>query len=262
MNVEGSYEMWYSGQSYADNVRIGLATSPDGFSWTKHSGNPVLDVGPPGAWDSAYIYAMSVVKKADRLLMWYWGASDHAGGTERIGLATSHACSPRTLKESALTKLESALSFDPGDDDLVQAIDYLHMSLGDERGKELGSEVMWTDDWHVGEEKGVDTFQYEEEVIDKLDAYVLNDDNIDTGVASIIDSVRDKLYEADKSIAEKAIEEAEAAGGVPSDIDKAKELYKEAVDTYATGTYAHTSPKLSDVIDLFEEAWEKAVNSH
>jgi len=87
---ESSYLMWYSGQQ-SSTVRVGLATSPDGFSWTKQSGNPVLDVGPPETWDSAYIFAMSVVKKADRLLMWYWGASDHTGGTERIGLATSHA---------------------------------------------------------------------------------------------------------------------------------------------------------------------------
>lgn len=133
---------------------------------------------------------------------------------------------------------------------------------GDDRGKELGSEVTWIDDWHVDKEKGVDTFQYEEEAIDKLDAYVLNNDNIDTGVAPLIDSVREKLYETDKSIAEKAIEEAETAGGIPSDIDEAKELYKEAVDMYVAGTYAHTSPKLSDIIGIFEEAWEKAVGSY
>lgn len=91
MNLEGSYKMWYSGQSYADNVRIGLATSSDGLTWTKGASNPVLDVGPPAAWDSAYVYATSIVKEADRLLMWYWGSSDPAGGTVRIGLATTLA---------------------------------------------------------------------------------------------------------------------------------------------------------------------------
>lgn len=173
-----------------------------------------------------------------------------------------YQATPRWLKLDAIKKLEAALTLDPGDDDLIQAIDYLHMSLGDDRGKELGSEVIWIDDWHIDEIKGVDTFQYEEAASDKLDAYLLNDENIDTGVAPIINTVKEKLYEADRLLAEKAIEEAEAAGGVPTDIDKAKELYQQAVDTYAVGTHAHTSPKLSDVMDLFEEAWEKAAGSY
>ena len=86
---ETCYQMWYSGQQ-GSTVRIGLATSPNGFSWTKYSANPILDVGPPGAWDSAYILAMSTVEKADKLMMWYWGGSDPAGRTERLGLATSY----------------------------------------------------------------------------------------------------------------------------------------------------------------------------
>jgi predicted GH43/DUF377 family glycosyl hydrolase len=85
-----SYQMWYSGQQFPSAVRVGLATSPDGFSWSKHGENPVLDIGPPGTWDSSYVFATSIVEKDDKLLMWYWGGSDPAGGTERIGLATSY----------------------------------------------------------------------------------------------------------------------------------------------------------------------------
>jgi hypothetical protein len=40
----GIYKMWYGGHSAAgqDASKIGYATSPDGLTWTKHPGNPVV----------------------------------------------------------------------------------------------------------------------------------------------------------------------------------------------------------------------------
>ena len=79
------YSMYYTGQDYSKN-RVGLATSPDGLEWSKYEDNPVLDTGLPGSWGSAYIFAASIVRRDDSLLMWYWGSE---GTTEQIGLATS-----------------------------------------------------------------------------------------------------------------------------------------------------------------------------
>ena len=94
----GLYRMWYTGQSWATN-RIGLATSSDGYSWSKYEANPVLDVGPSGAWDSGYVLATTVLEENGNLLMWYWGSTYQAGGNVQIGLAMAvHAGYYLTVK--------------------------------------------------------------------------------------------------------------------------------------------------------------------
>ena len=56
------YLMYYTGVDTNEIERVGLATSPDGATWTKydnpttlsvpyHQSDPVLDLGPGGAWD-------------------------------------------------------------------------------------------------------------------------------------------------------------------------------------------------------------------
>ncbi len=79
------YEMYYAGQSNSDIVQIGLATSTDGVSWTKHDGNPILPVGSVGAWDSHALTPGSVVFNCGTYRMWYQGMD----GSWRIGLAYS-----------------------------------------------------------------------------------------------------------------------------------------------------------------------------
>ena len=93
-----SYLMWYSGQR-GSTVRIGLATSSDGLLWSKYYGNPVIDVGPSGTWDAAYVFASTIVERSNKLLMWYWGGSDPAGRTEQIA--------------PILSVYPNSLSFDP-----------------------------------------------------------------------------------------------------------------------------------------------------
>jgi uncharacterized repeat protein (TIGR01451 family) len=71
---EGStYHLWYTG---ADGVtsRIGHATSSNGTNWTKDPANPVLDIGPPGAWDWLEAYAPNVVAY-NGYLLWYSGGT-------------------------------------------------------------------------------------------------------------------------------------------------------------------------------------------
>jgi len=79
------YKMWYSGYE-GSNSRIGLATSNDGVTWTKHAGNPVLDLGPAGQWDATNVGGPAVIKHEGQYYMWYFGRN---GFPASIGLATS-----------------------------------------------------------------------------------------------------------------------------------------------------------------------------
>ena len=52
----GQFRMWYDGQVYGVARHVGYATSDDGYTWTKHAGNPILehhgavDVDRVGDW--------------------------------------------------------------------------------------------------------------------------------------------------------------------------------------------------------------------
>lgn len=81
------FKMWYRGVDGSGMRRIGLATSPDGVTWTKHPANPILAPGSPGAWDESQIESTRVIKDGDLYKMWYTGIDEI--GTKRIGLATS-----------------------------------------------------------------------------------------------------------------------------------------------------------------------------
>lgn len=71
---EGGFRMWYAGWD-GTNTRIGTATSQDGVVWTKDAANPVLDVGPAGAWDEAYVLAPTVLADDGVYRMWYEGSA-------------------------------------------------------------------------------------------------------------------------------------------------------------------------------------------
>nr|MDO8134773.1 hypothetical protein [Candidatus Njordarchaeum guaymaensis] len=65
-----TYKMWYSGFD-GGSWRIGYATSSDGITWTKHPGNPVLDLGTSGSWDDAGVSTPWVIKEDSTYMMWY-----------------------------------------------------------------------------------------------------------------------------------------------------------------------------------------------
>ncbi len=101
-SVAGQYEMWYSGVGYGPglpsgtHVSVGRATSIDGSVWIKDSlHNPVLDIGPAGAFDDGWVAVPAVRKTFGQYEMWYIGAScsdynaDSTLDTSRVGLATS-----------------------------------------------------------------------------------------------------------------------------------------------------------------------------
>ena len=81
----GEWRMYYNGWGNSEPARIGLATSPDGINWTKHPSNPLLEPGPPGAWDESHIWANCICRDVDDWYLWYTGQPGY-----QIGLATSN----------------------------------------------------------------------------------------------------------------------------------------------------------------------------
>ncbi len=76
---EEKYKMWYAAfDDNKDTYRIGYATSPDGINWTKHKGNPVINVGniETHEWDAASVADPMVIKEDGVYRMWYSGAGD------------------------------------------------------------------------------------------------------------------------------------------------------------------------------------------
>ena len=87
-----SFMMWYSGEDNLGTTTIGLATSTDGVSWSRYSGNPVLKVGAPGQWDSGSVNEAAVIRDGAQYKMWYSGALYFGNGSiqkYQIGYATS-----------------------------------------------------------------------------------------------------------------------------------------------------------------------------
>lgn len=80
----GGYKLYYSGYD-GRTWRIGLATSADGVTWTKHP-TPVLKLGGADAFDSMGQDSPTVHFDGRRYRMWYEG---YDGSTNRIGLAVS-----------------------------------------------------------------------------------------------------------------------------------------------------------------------------
>jgi predicted GH43/DUF377 family glycosyl hydrolase len=81
---------FYEGQdkpfSEGGHERIGMAVSVDGFTWEKGADNPILDVGPEGAWDSVVAKLPAVTRLGTVYYMFYSGRNEHV---KQIGLATS-----------------------------------------------------------------------------------------------------------------------------------------------------------------------------
>ena len=74
------FKMWYGGHD-GSTWRVGYATSSDGVSWTRFPGNPVLDVGPVGAWDESAVSHPSVFRLNGLYYMYYTNAWDATQGS-------------------------------------------------------------------------------------------------------------------------------------------------------------------------------------
>ncbi len=81
------FYLYYLGQDRADRQRIGLARSADGIHWQKLVSNPILELGPPGAFDENGLGEPAVWQARGFYWMLYTGRG--AGEIRRLGLARS-----------------------------------------------------------------------------------------------------------------------------------------------------------------------------
>ena len=81
------FRMWYSGGEQYEPNAIGYATSPDGRTWTKHAGNPVIASDPKSRWEQHKLTGGQVIKLGDWHVMFYIGFQDEHSA--KIGLARS-----------------------------------------------------------------------------------------------------------------------------------------------------------------------------
>lgn len=82
-----NFKMYYSGRrANFIGAQVGLAESNDGKHWEKYAGNPVLKLGPRGAWDDKMIWCPMVWKEGQYHMI-YTGRSSK--GTRKIGYASS-----------------------------------------------------------------------------------------------------------------------------------------------------------------------------
>ena len=81
------YKMWYSGLD-GYSWKIGYASSPDGKTWTKYSGNPVISNGAAGTSDRGGASHPVVLYNGITYKMWY-------AGIDSIYLRTVLATSPK-----------------------------------------------------------------------------------------------------------------------------------------------------------------------
>jgi hypothetical protein len=77
------HSYWYGRRKGGEKVGIGLATSPDGLTWTA-SDAIALERGPDGAWDDDPPVSAAVLAGGSLDRMWYGGTS---GDVAAIGLA-------------------------------------------------------------------------------------------------------------------------------------------------------------------------------
>ena len=90
IKIGSTYFMYYSGAQVASSTtwHIGLATSTDGTTWTKYSGNPIIPAGASG-FDSYLIRPSKPFKVNGVWHMIYWAQSSGTSGTGTWGLAVS-----------------------------------------------------------------------------------------------------------------------------------------------------------------------------
>jgi hypothetical protein len=103
--VAGAHVVEHEGWLYAayigfangfEESAIGFARSPDGVTWQRHAGNPVLTHGRPGDFDSINVYKPFVIIDGQVWRLWYNASAPVAGGDtspenriEQVGFASS-----------------------------------------------------------------------------------------------------------------------------------------------------------------------------
>jgi hypothetical protein len=80
------FRLWYAGND-GQLLRAGYAWSLDGSTWHEYEQNPIIDVGPAGAFDERWVGPVTVILRDGHYMMWYW-ANDFSWEWS-VGLAES-----------------------------------------------------------------------------------------------------------------------------------------------------------------------------
>jgi len=72
IKIDSIYYLYYSGRINSE-IKVGLATSPDGINWTKNPSNPILVSDKP--WEGTGVYHSSVYQKNNQYEMIYMNAA-------------------------------------------------------------------------------------------------------------------------------------------------------------------------------------------
>lgn len=83
------WRMYFSGKDKFLRTRVGLALSNDGIRWTKYVGNPIVNIGPPGTWDSYSVYCPITWKENRSWKMIFTGCDSPYSQHRQVGLAES-----------------------------------------------------------------------------------------------------------------------------------------------------------------------------
>jgi hypothetical protein len=95
--AEGLYFAFYwPGTQGRPLTDVGIAVSRDGYHFTRvKNGERILPLGPPGAWDSGYIFQMNPVLEGENVRVFYRATAGRREGTDgfehnltEVGVAT------------------------------------------------------------------------------------------------------------------------------------------------------------------------------
>gem|GEM_PF-5993085 len=162
--------------------------------------------------------------------------------------------SAKGLKEGAISELESindALN-EQSQLKLDEVLYYLKESVFGEPGDD---ENYWIDDRHLYPDNGDDVFSTENDAVEKLMEILEKPDEFGASasvVAEIVRVVEDKILEAQRLLAQTAIDEA--SSGDP-------ELLAEAAEEMAKAESAKANGEYDKAVENYFKAWEAALKS-
>lgn len=84
-----TYHLFYNAKNDRERGWIeqtGLATSRDLKTWTRYPGNPILKVGPPGAWDARFASDPAVLRRGSLWALYYYGLADNGRARDLLAL--------------------------------------------------------------------------------------------------------------------------------------------------------------------------------
>jgi pectate lyase len=130
------YLMWYTGTTQSKHgsgfyeYRIGVASSPDGITWTREShGKPVIDLGQRGSPDEVQAATPSVVREKDGYRMWYAAYAAQSNHTICVARSGDGITWQRENEGESVTGLSPAKGFGPSVCLIGDAYVMLYMAL-------------------------------------------------------------------------------------------------------------------------------------